>query len=143
MTTIATKDGQMAADTQLSGDYVVRVQKIHLLPSGGIVGGCGVWHLAYAAIDWLLRPSGDAPLFEDCTLLALYPDGSLHIAENRFPFYPLLDRFAAIGCGSQVAMAAMAGGATAGEAVKVAARIDPSTNGSVQMLELPKAKRRK
>ena len=143
MTTVAAKNGQMAADTLLSGDYVMRVQKIYRLASGTIVGGCADdWHVAYAAIAWLLTPTGEAPTFDGATLLAMHPDGSLHMADNRFPFYPLLDKTAAIGCGAQAAMAAMLGGATAGEAVKVAAKIDPSTNDSVQMLELVKAKRR-
>ena len=143
MTTIACKAGQMAADTQLTGDYILRAQKIYRLPSGAIVCGCGDWYLAYAAIDWLLNgQQGEQPKFKGACLLALHPDGTIHMAENQFPFFPLLDKIAAIGCGAQGAVLAMNAGASAGEAVKAVAKIDANTNDSVQMLELEKPKRR-
>ena len=38
MTTVAAKGGEMVADTQCTGDYTLRVQKIFRLQDGGVVG---------------------------------------------------------------------------------------------------------
>lgn len=108
MTTVAVRDGVMAADTQLSASTIHRAQKVFELPGGGCVGGCGEWSKAYAAISWLLGGrQGDAPEFENAELVILRPDGSVWIACERFPEFPILDDVAAIGCGSAAAMALM------------------------------------
>lgn len=143
MTTIACKDGCMAADTQLTGDYVYRAQKLVRLPNGGIAGGAGEWPRAYSALSWLANgEQGDPPAFKKAEVLILQPDGSLWLAEEAFPAYPLLDKAAAIGSGAQAAMLAMLGGASAVEAVKAVAKFEPNTSEPVQMLSIaPKPKR--
>lgn len=145
MTTIAANATQMAADTQLTGDYRYRVQKIVPLPDGGIAGGAGVWSRAYAGLCWLA--SGEVtepPKIKGATILILRPDGSLWIAEGDWPAYPLLDKCAAIGCGSQAAMQTMLDGASPGEAVKKVSKLDAFTGDPVQVLTLePKRGRSK
>lgn len=143
MTTVAVKNGEMAADTQLTGCYSYRVQKIFRLQDGGLVGGAGTWNRAYAAIQWLIEGQGDPPKFEDASLLILRPDGSLWMADDEFPAYPLLDKFAAIGVGALAAVTAMRAGLSAGDAVKAACDIEPNTSGPVQMLSLEKKTPRK
>lgn len=65
----------MAADTQLTGDYKLRVQKIVRLPDGGVAGGAGVWHRAYAGMQWLAGgEQGEPPKIKGATLLILRPD---------------------------------------------------------------------
>jgi hypothetical protein len=142
MTTIAAKDGCMAADTQLTGEYRLRAQKIVQLTDGTLVGGAGAWHRCWAGMLWMLGgEQGDPPKLKDACLLIMRPDGSLHLAEEEFPSFPLLDREAAIGSGAAAAVMAMRAGASAGDAVKATCRIDCGTSEPVQMLRLPKPKK--
>ena len=144
MTTIACRDGEMAADTQCTGDYTLRMQKIMQLADGSIVGMAGSVSEAYAAASWLANGSqGEPPKFKGASLLILKPDASLWMADNAFPAFPLLDKMAAIGSGAQAAMVAMQQGATAAAAVKVAAKIDPYTSEPIQLLALERKPRRK
>ena len=137
MTTIACKGGQMAADTQCTGDYVLRMQKIYKLPDGGIVGLGGVTGRAYAGVAWMLAGEvGDPPKMKGGALLILRPDGSIWVADDEWPPFPIMDKQAAIGSGSMIAIEAMSNGATAAEAVKRAAKIDPYTSEPVQQLSL-------
>lgn len=143
MTTIACRDGEMASDTQATGDYVLRMQKVHRLPDGGVVGMAGKLTEAYTAARWLLDgEQGEPPEFKGGSVLIMRPDGSLWMADDKFPAFPLLDKVAAIGSGGQCAMLAMSQGMTAVAAVKAAAKIDPYTSEPVQMLSIaPKPKR--
>ncbi len=141
MTTVAVRDGVMAADTQLSAGTIHRVQKVFELPGGGCVGGCGEWSKAYAAISWLLGGrQGDAPEFENAELVILKPDGTVWIACERFPEFPILDNVAAIGCGSAAAMALMHHGLSAKDAVRATCKTDPGSSEPVQVYKLPKRK---
>lgn len=131
----------MAADTQLTGDYRLRAQKIVQLADGTLVGGAGCWHRCWAAMLWMLGgEQGEPPKIKDAVLLIMRQDGSLWIAEDEFPAFPLLDREAAIGSGAAAAMMAMRSGASAGDAVKATCRIDCGSSDPVQMLRLPKKK---
>lgn len=142
MTTVAASNGCMAADTQLSGDYKLRAQKIVQLPDGTLVGGAGVWNRCWAAMCWLMGgEQGEPPKFKGSSLLIMRPDGALWMADEEFPPFPLLDTEAAIGSGAQAAMAAMRSGMSAGDAVKHACKIDCGSSDPVQMLRLPKPKR--
>ena len=138
MTTIAFKPPTMAGDTQITADTVVyRAQKIYKLPDGSIAGGCGSWAKAYLAISWLLNgEKGDSPRFDGAQVLIAKPDGSLWLADDEFPAYPLLDKQAAIGCGAQAAMLAMNNGASAIEAVQQVAKVDANTSAPVQFLSI-------
>ena len=143
MTTVAVRDGIMAADSQLSGSTVFRVQKIYELPGGGCVGGCGEWAKAYSAISWLLGGrQGDAPDFENAELVILKPDGSVWLACERFPEFPILDGVAAIGCGSAAAMALMHAGFSAKEAVVRTCLTDPGSSQPVQVYKLPRKRKK-
>jgi len=146
VTTVAASLTEMAADQQLTADGLTyRVQKIHRLPDGGIVGACGDWPEAYPAIQWLLGgEAGEPPLFKDASLLVLRPDGTLWMADGHFPLYPLLNTYAAMGNGAQAAMVVMSCGLSAGEAVKAVSRLDAYTGEAVQLLKLePQGKRKR
>lgn len=145
MTTIAANATGMAADTQLTGEYRFRVQKIYALEDGSIVGGAGDWARAYAAIQWLAGGcEGEPPRMKGAHLLILRPDGSLWIVDHEWPAFPLLDKAAAIGCGAQAAMVAMAAGKSPAEAVKEVCKLDAFTGDPVQFLALePKKRARK
>ena len=140
MTTIAVKDGVMAADTQITGDYAMHAPKIFRLPDGGIAGGAGVWSRAYAGIKWLMDgEKGEPPTLGEADILILRPDGVLWKANEEFPAYPMLDKVAAIGCGSLAAMVAMRDGATAVEAVQRVAESDVYTNDPVMSMTVEAA----
>lgn len=144
MTTVCASRGEIAADTQLTGAYVFRVQKVMRLHDGGVAGAAGHWAKAYAGLTWLAGGEvGEPPKIKGVDILIIRPDGGLWIAEGEWPAYPLLDKFAAIGAGAQAAVAAMQDGASAVEAVKKAARIDPYTSDPVQTLSIEKKAPRK
>ena len=145
MTTVAANATTMAADTQLTGAYTARVQKLVSLPNGGIAGGCGVWSRAWRGLQWLAGgEEGEAPSIKGADLLILQPDGSLWVAEGCWPAYPLLDKTAAIGCGAPMAMGLMAQGKSPVEAVKEVCKLDAYTGDPVQALVLePKPARRR
>ncbi|QLQ28504.1 MAG: hypothetical protein HZT39_09760 [Pseudoxanthomonas sp.] len=132
----------MAADTQITGDFIVRAQKIVRLPDGGVAGATGIWSRCYAGLRWLADgEQGEPPKIKGATLLIAKADGSLWLAEHEFPAYPLLDKYTAVGAGAMAAMAAMNGGASAGDAVKAAVRLDAYTSDPIQMLKIePKKK---
>lgn len=144
MTTLAAKDGCLAADTQLTGEYAFRVQKIVRLIDGGVAGGAGQWSKAYPILAWMVGgEQGEPPKFKGADLLIVRPDGTLWLAEGEWPPYPLLDKEAAIGSGAQGAMLAMRNGASAGDAVKSVAKIDPYTSDPVQMLKIEPAPKKR
>jgi hypothetical protein len=145
VTVVAFRDGVMAADTRLS-DYnsASRATKLVRLPDGGVAGGCGAWVAAYAGLKWL-ADGGSAdgsegksllPDVDGATILIARPDGSLWLLENRFPAYPLIDKAAVIGCGSEAAKLAMALGKSAAEAVALVTKQDIYCGGPVQSLEV-------
>jgi len=122
MTTIAIKDGYIAADSQLtgmSGGAVLHVDKLFKGTDGVVYGGFGDWSVAHAMIQWLLGGSvGDAPSLEDGAIVKVGRDGVIYLMEDGPTFFPIKNRFAAFGSGSQEAMMAMRFGASAEEAVK-------------------------
>lgn len=148
VTTIVARDGVMASDTQCTGHYMMRVEKLYRLPDGGVVGGSGGSRESYAAIRWMLAgEAGEPPVSGDgdnvYDLLILRPDGTLWLANNGFPSFRLFDKFAAIGSGCHLAMAAMDMGATATQAVKIAAKYDENTNDKVKSLAIEPAARKR
>lgn len=140
MTVIAFKDGVMAADTMLSAhNQQYRAQKIVRLPDGGVAGGCGTWRNAYAALKYLAE-GGDIdakdglPKIDEACILIARPDGSLWVLEDAFPAFPIRDKSAAVGCGSDAAIMAMSLGLSAVEAVAKVTRQDVLCGDPVQSL---------
>lgn len=139
MTTIAAHGSEMAADTQCTSDYIGRVRKIHKLPDGTLVGGAGVQASVFAAIAWLYAGrQGEAPDIENSGLLFLRPDGSIWLADGRWPEFPVMGDHYAIGSGATAAMVAMHLGKSAAQAVRIAALFDDGTSAPIHTLKLPK-----
>ena len=139
MTTIAVRGAEMAADTQCTSDYIGRVRKIHRMPDGTLVGGAGVQAAVFAAIAWLYAGrQGEAPDIDNSDLLFLRPDGSIWLANGRWPEFPVMGDSYAIGSGSTAAMVAMHLGKTAAQAVRIACQFDESTSAPIHTLKLPK-----
>lgn len=145
MTTIAVRAGVMACDSRGDAEYCMAVDKVYPLPGGGFVGGAGTAADIMAAIAWMRAGEiGEAPEPSEgggYWLLILRPDGSIWRAESRFPAFRLRDKFAAIGSGAGLAMAAMDMGADATQAVRIAAKYDSGTGGRIHTFALNKPAR--
>jgi hypothetical protein len=146
MTTIAFRDGVMAADscislqTEAGGARKFRCEKLYrkfVKNARGktetvIIGLAGESAPGLVFLDWY-GTDKDKPtdLIEggaDFTALILTKRG-LFEADAYCRPEKILNRFYAVGSGAKAAMGAMHAGATAIGAVKIAARIDPYTAG--------------
>jgi hypothetical protein len=137
MTTIAIKDGLVAADTQLSGgNYVVRASKLFRLPDGGVATACGEWGKAYPALLWLQNgEQGEAPDFRGADITIVRPDHTIELAYGSFPAFPIMDRIYASGCGYDLARSAMARGLSPLEAVQEAVGLDEASSEPIQTMQ--------
>jgi len=147
MTTIAYRDGVMAADTQETGACIKRrMPKLVRLPCGGVAGGCGEVTALRKALAWIARPKGEPPRLKDASLLVAYADGRVGWIEDKLWTFCEVHPPYAIGSGAQAAMAAMQHfNACARVAVEAAASADPNTSAPVEVLAVakPKGKRKK
>jgi ATP-dependent protease HslVU (ClpYQ) peptidase subunit len=143
MTTIAWDGTTLAADRRcVRGNTRATTRKLRRLSWGGIVGFSGVAGVGNAMLDWLDNPRH--PLLERpkydreddwADMLAIAPDGSVTVHEMNGSF-PVLDAFWAIGSGAPFALAAMALGKSAREAIEVAARFNVGTGDGIDELTL-------
>lgn len=147
MTTIAYRDGVMAADTQATWlDTVSRVSKLHRLPCGGVMAGCGTYHEVMGGVEWVRKGrKGKPPKIHGSWLLIALANGEVYaVTDNKWVKQPFLGPLA-LGSGMQAAQAAMYHyDASALEAVQCAATVDPSTSGPFETMAVePKTKKRK
>jgi len=136
MTTIAVDLNEMASDSMASDEVtmssVTKSWRVH----GTLVGVAGTYSNCVQFIGWLKgKQEGDPPSMEGVCAVVLKPDG-LWMYDDHINPYRLKDKFVAIGSGAQAAMAAMHLGCTPREAVRVAAKIDPSTGGRIYVKKL-------
>lgn len=125
MTVIAWKDGIMAADSVSSrGDTRYYVRKLHRV-GNLVVGMSGNTDSCEALLDWF-RKGRQIETFPKCQekdtyACAVFALGGRVYTIDQTP-YPseMLAPFGAIGCGREVAIGAMAAGATATEAIAIA-----------------------
>lgn len=139
MTTIAWRDGIMAADTATyihGGDCRMpgETGKMWRLADGRVMGHAGSRRDAHGLMRWLEDPKGDPPNTGDVAAIVvgrgggrsmLVFDGSSE-REVEAPFY-------ALGSGAQAALGAMYAGASAEDAVRIAMLVDPYTGGDVRV----------
>lgn len=139
MTTIAYRDGVMAADTCMTnsgGTRYASVRKIHRCSDGSLMGGAGDFCAVLAIWAWYDRgcPADDQPELPtdddsiSCVLIAR-PDGTMAYVEGDLKECPIEGDFHAIGSGVEGALCAMAAGASAAAAVEIVSRFDIFTNG--------------
>jgi len=148
MTTIAYKAGIMACDScwTLGNVQVTSKNKIYRLASGALLGQAG--DNDCREIEYFLdkvKSAKNLPIrkallelrLEFSGILAL-PDGSVWRVTSRedpvdykdeVGFTPITRKFVACGSGNEFAWGAMMNGATALEAVKIAAEFDINTRG--------------
>lgn len=139
MTTIAFRDGALAADTGVNAGGSISFHRCKLRRIGdAIYGFCGAAQLQNVVFDYFEIPKGDKPKFDDelfVNVLKVNQDGVFMIERNLEP-YPVNGDFYAIGSGSDLALGAMATGASAVRAIEIAIEFDDATCGTVDHLEL-------
>lgn len=145
MTTIVYDTKSLVSDSQsTAGDQIYEEDCQKLFPNVGpfaILGVAGNYQDALDIIDTIkhytlieqIRGLDYKELGWSCAMLAVTHDGQpWHYTGNRsFELRP--DLPFAIGSGADYALGALAMGASGEEAVKVAARYDPYTNGVTQV----------
>ena len=144
MTTIAWKGNLLAADTQLTWDEHIRgksAPKIVRLPSGVILAGAGDNLQSILAEKFFSNPDWDSVPLKDRPKLKKYEaiiviDRKVYQLETHMVPQLLADPYYAIGSGWKFALAAMAKGDTAPEAVLFASTLDINTNSEIQTVDI-------
>ena len=134
MTTIAYRDGVMAADSAVITGHqtrVARVRKVHRCPDGTLIGGAGAAWAIQAVWAWFDKgePEDERPEFETeeeelLNLLIVRPDGRVTRMDDTRGEYQVEGEYHALGAGDEGALCAMAAGASAVEAIEIVARFN-------------------
>lgn len=138
MTTIAYRDGVLAADTLVceSGRRVGRATKI--FGKAGVFGGvAGCLSHMNAFRDWFLGGmTGDPPSMktEDGESEAFIVHDGYVLTLSKMGWDVMRTESHAVGSGGPVALGAMASGASAEEAVKAAISLDVWSGGDITVL---------
>lgn len=148
MTTIAYDGKTLVSDSQSTiGDQIYEVDCQKLFPDVGpfaVLGVCGDYQAAMDVLKVIrdfnridhIRDLDFKELNWKCAMLGITHDGQVWHYTDTFSFELRPDISFAIGSGSDYALGAMAAGATAEEAVKIAARYDVNTNDVTQVATL-------
>lgn len=152
MTTIAYRDGILAADSMLTGydadcGSVIKIRRNRHGWLGGASGNKGSTTLF---MDWFLNtpPRIDvkpAPTVDDNSAdgIVILPGGRVFFWSGSAALWAVIAPFHTLGSGMRFAMGAMAMGASAREAVGVAKKFDVYTGGRIATLSLAPAPGRK
>jgi hypothetical protein len=142
MTTIAWDGKSLAGDRRISfgGITDASITKIVRREDGALCGTSGNSALGAAFKRWFLAgEESDRPSLEkgseQTTAFIIRPCGQL-VIHDHVGWYEAEAKTYAIGSGWELALGAMAMGATAEEAVRIAARLDGSTGSEIDVLHL-------
>jgi ATP-dependent HslUV protease subunit HslV len=141
VTTIAYRDGVLAADSLFTKDGIVHGtgRKIFDLGDGRLLAIMGYGPHAYRLKTWIEAGcGGDQPPGDAGAAVLFEPDGRIRIFENGGEQPECDAAFHAYGSGEQIAMGAMgamAAGASAERAVQVATALCTQTGGEVHTLK--------
>lgn len=139
MTTIAYKADTLSFDSQAndgSNEIISGVMtKGGRLADGSLWAFCGTAVFISKCKPWLAFPLGDPPEIENSDLIIVRRDGLVTTWEAK-GWLEIEAPFLAWGSGKSIAMGAMYAGASAEQAVKIAADLDPWTGGKIHALTL-------
>lgn len=138
MTTIAFKDGVLAADTLLTADGIVAGHAAKIWRHGMLLlGGAGstIWTEKFRTwVDGGLQ--GDQPMTKDeGNWFVIEPTGRTVVWCDDGPFIERCPYWA-LGSGMNIALGAMAAGASAERAVEIACEWDTSSGPPLTVLRL-------
>lgn len=146
MTTIAYRDGVMAADSQGTSGDVAACTRIKMFEAHGwLIGGAGNSTCLEEFQSWFIQERADGKL-GPCPPSLQTKDGAWNVLcvsieqptvvyqleDGRWP-YRIFGKYHAIGSGYAIALGAMAAGATAEQAVKAAIKHDIYSGGPVRL----------
>ena len=148
MTTIAWKDGKIAADRlcMRGGNLRSEVSKLHA-SAAWIYGGAGNLDEVLEIARWIASgmKREDRPTLDDGGAFGLVVrrhDGKCFRVEGKRPVLcEVAETFTACGSGRDFAIAAMALGKNARDAVKLAARFDVYTGDAVDVVDVRTGKK--
>lgn len=138
MTTIAYRDGVLAADSGVcsdSGWCMGHTDKLIHLPDGGCFGCSGDGAEVLVFERWMTSGRHGSPEgTSSVRAIVVWGDGSVQVLNGRGDAATVRwigNGFVAIGSGWPVAVAAMMAGADAVRAVEIAIELDPYSSGPV------------
>ena len=141
MTVITIKDGVLACDSGVfdGGVFVGTAEKAKRLGDGSIVAGAGPLSGLQSYLNYLGRNNGSEPdhLVQGTMLMRLTRSGAAQVrmsGEGR-EWIAANAPFHAIGSGYRIAIGAMAAGASAEEAVRIACEHDEGCRGPVRIFK--------
>jgi ATP-dependent protease HslVU (ClpYQ) peptidase subunit len=138
MTTVAWDGKTLAADSQsTTGTVRGTAAKIAKSKDGFLVAGSGEHSVVKMWINWVLAgmpPDQQPTSAAESSILVVDPRGRATVFYDIPVAQPLPRKQWALGSGSDIALGAMAMGADARTAVKVAARFDVYTGGKIVVL---------
>ena len=137
MTTIAYDGKTIAADSRATiGNHISpgNHQKIHELAGGSLYAFCGVVSDGLKMLAFLTDDLDEMPTWKPgrTTAIIVNKKGTLRIYEGTGIWMIQKSKLYAMGSGDAYAYGAMAAGATAAQAVKIASRFDSCTGGTVR-----------
>lgn len=137
MTTIACNRHQMAADGRVTdSDETFPTVKVHLI-NGALYGYAGLWSACMRFLDWARRgEQGKARLAKDFSGIKLTPDGIFVITGSDPTWMRCESDYFAIGTGKDLALGALAHGASPLQAVHTAIKWDIYSGGEPTVLTL-------
>jgi hypothetical protein len=145
MTTIAWDGKRLAGDKQRSWNSTpLAVTKVFRLEHPMTIGnvpevvlfGCAGDSPSIIHFERFARHGGDKPVMTDMNVLLVDAHGACWAGGHELAFTPVGLRHFAVGSGADFAIGAMARGATAREALDIAATYDTNTGMGVDVLEL-------
>lgn len=144
MTTIAYRDGILAADSQGTvGNLIVPggTKKLFRLEDGSVAAFCGIASAGRNFVNWLDQGApGERPSLEHSTVIHLTADGCVEYDE--FGTNPV-EEFQAWGSGAEIATGALYAGCSAEAAVQIACIADTGSSEPVFTAGYEKPAKRK
>lgn len=138
MTTIAYRDGKLAGDSRATANGLIDNQTTKVWEHKGVlIGASGSQALCEKFRSWVIAGiDGESPFegAEDGNGLVVSKAGVVCFGNSGS--WPVKEPFYTLGSGYQLALGALAMGASAKEAVEVAARFDTMTGGKITVLSL-------
>ena len=138
MTTVVWDGKSLAADSQVTtGSVRGTAHKLAKSKAGFLVAGCGDWPTVKMWINWVLAgmpPEQQPSSVSETSILIVDPRGRPTLFADTPVASPLPRKQWAIGSGADIALGAMAAGADARAAVKIACKLDVYSGGKIVVL---------
>lgn len=141
MTTIAYRDGILCTDsacTSSQGILLGTVRKLGRAPDGSLIAAAGKSMACAVVVAWAESGMEGSPNVSDDDFGAILvrPDRTVHHLSGDGSTVQIDAPFHAEGSGYQIALGAMAAGASAEEAVQIACKLDGKSREPVQLIRL-------